>query len=297
MGDEQGRSLTRREFDAVIRRAAELAASGPDASDGNLTEAEVFRIAREVGLSDRDVRTALSEVRGGVGSGGVLERIFGPSSVRAVRVVPGTPESLSAKLDDFFTRTQLLQSVRRGKGVLQYRPSLDWMSQLARAASFASRKHYVASAKSVEVHLDRVDDAFTLVEIVVDPGTRGDSVAGAFGGGGAVGAATGGMAAVLLVTGGAPLAVATGVGVVLGGGVVGGFGYGFGQSHKKKLIDVQAEVEGILDLLEHEESLEPPPASWRSWVRRQFHGMARDLKTLDEDLRGGSPSGSGRDQR
>lgn len=297
MGDEQSKSLTRREFDAVIRRAAELSSSGPDASEGNLTEAEVFRIAREVGLSDRDVRTALSEVRGGVGSGGVLERIFGPSSVRAVRVVPGTPESLSATLDDFFTRTQLLQSVRRGKGVLQYRPSLDWMSQLARAASFASRKHYVASAKSVEVHLDRVDDASTLVEIVVDPGTRSDSVAGAFGGGGAVGVATGGMAAVLLATGGAPVAVAAGVGLVLGGGVVGGFGYGFGQSHKKKLVEVQAEVEGILDLLEHEESLEPPPASWRSWVKRQFHGVARDLRALDEDLRGGSPQGPRRDQR
>ena len=257
---EPGKSLTRREFDAVIRRAAELATSGPDPSEGNLTEAEVFRIAREVGLSDRDVRTALSEVRAGVGSGGVLERHFGPSSVRAVRVVPGTPESLSLKLDDFFTRTQLLQSVRRGKGVLQYRPALDWMSQLARATSFASRKHYVGSAKSVEVHLDRVDDASTLVEIVVDPGTRGDSVAGAFAGGGGVGVATGGMVAIALVTGvGVPVAVATGVGVVLGGGVVGGFGYGFGQSHKRKLVEVQAELEGILDLLEHEESLEPPP--------------------------------------
>lgn len=298
MGDEQGKSLTRREFDAVIRRAAELASSGPDASEGNLTEAEVFRIAREVGLNDRDVRTALSEVRAGVGSGGFLERIFGPSSVRAVRVVPGTPESLSGKLDDFFTRTQLLQSVRRGKEVLQYRPSLDWMSQLARAASFASRKHYVASAKSVEVHLDRVDDATTLVEIVVDPGTRGDSVGGAFGGGGAVGVATGGMVAVVLATGvGVPVAVATGVGVVLGGGVVGGFGYGFGQSHKRKLLEVQAELEGILDLLEHEESLEPPPPSWRSWVKRQFHGVARDLKSFDEDLRGGSPSGPGRNRR
>ena len=48
MSEEKSRGLTRREFDAVIRRAAELASSGPDASEGNLTEAEVFRIARDL---------------------------------------------------------------------------------------------------------------------------------------------------------------------------------------------------------------------------------------------------------
>lgn len=282
MSEEKSRSLTRREFDAVIRRAAELASTDADGAEGDLSEAELYRIAREVGLSERHVRTALSEVRAGAGSWGVLDRVFGPAFVRAARVVPGTPEALSVTLDDFFVKTQLLQAVRKGRGVLQYRPSLDWASQLARAASFTSRKYYVASAKSVEVRLDEVEAGSTLVELVVDPGTRSDSVAGATVGGGLLGTGVGiGAAASLAAV--APLLVASGVGIAVGGGLVAAIGTAVGASHKKKLFEVQAEVEGILDLLERGESLEPPPASWRSWVKRQFHGVARELRTLDED--------------
>ena len=47
MTDEPGTSLTRREFDAGIRRAAELS-SADGAGDGSLSEVEVFRIAGEV---------------------------------------------------------------------------------------------------------------------------------------------------------------------------------------------------------------------------------------------------------
>lgn len=285
MGEERGRSLTRREFDAVIRRAAELASSDPDAGEGNLTEGELYRIAREVGLSDRHVRTALTEVRTGPHGGGVLDRVFGPATIRASRAVPGTPEALSQALDDFFVRTQLLQTVRKGRNVLQYRPALDWASQLARAASFTQRKYYVASAKSVEVHLDAVDETTTFVELAVDPGTRGEALAGAGIGGGLSGAGVGVGASIALAPV-LPLAAAVAVGAVLGGGTLAGIGAAVGSSHRKKVLEVQAEVEGILDLLERGESLEPPPASWRSWVKKQFHGVARELRTLDEDLRG-----------
>jgi lipopolysaccharide biosynthesis regulator YciM len=63
----EGRGLTRREFDAVIRRAAELSTSDPETAEGALTEAELFRIAGEVGLSRHHVHQALAEVRSGSG--------------------------------------------------------------------------------------------------------------------------------------------------------------------------------------------------------------------------------------
>lgn len=283
MSEEKGRSLTRHEFDAVIRRAAELASSDSEPGEGGLTEAELFRIAREVGLSERHVRRALSEVRSGRTVGGSLDRIFGPSFLRAVRIVPGSPRELAAKLDDFFVGTQLLQPVRRGPQVLQYRPALDWASQIARAASLTSRKYYVASAKSVEVHIEAVDEESTLVELVVEPGTRGDSIAGAVAGGGAAGIAAGvGIGFAVVATGGV-MALAIPLGVAATGAVAGGVTYLVGASHKKKLLEVQAEVEGILDRLELRESLEPPPASWRRWVKRQFHGVARDLMRAEDE--------------
>ena len=191
MSEEPGRGLTRKEFDAVIRRAAELATSEAEDGERALTEGELLRIAGEVGLSEGHVRRALGELRSGEMRGGVLARIFGPQRVTASRVVPGTPRELAVKCDDFFVASQLLQAVRRGPSKLQYRPSVDWASQLARAASFTSKKYYVASAQSVEVHLEAVDDARTLVELTVDPGTRSEYLWGAGLGGGAAALATG----------------------------------------------------------------------------------------------------------
>lgn len=282
MADGRSRSLTRREFDAVIRRAAELASSEVESVEGSLSEAELFRIAGEVGLPEAHIRRALTEVRSSGPDAGVLDRVFGPSSIRAARVVPGVPDVLSEEIDEFLVASQLLQSVRRTPGLLQYRPAVDWASQIARAASFTSRKYYVASAKSVEVTLERVDEKRTFVEFLVDPGTRGEDIAGAVIGGGAAGTATG-VATGLAISTAAPLVLATGVGVALGLGVWSGIGFAVGRGHKRKVEEVRIEVEGILDALELGDSLEPPPSSWRRWVKRHFHGVARDLVDRDDD--------------
>lgn len=282
MSDEQTRSLTRREFDAVIRRAAELATTDPDAGEGALTERELFRIAGEVGLDPAHVRRALSEVRAGQVGGGFVDRVFGHPVVRASRVVSGSPEQIASRIDDFLVASQLLQPVRRARTLLQYRPALDWASQLARAASLRSKKYYIASARSVEVRMEPLEGQRTFVEFVVDPGTRGDDVAGAavgglVGGGGAGAVAGWGLAFLI------PPAAAVTVGAVFAIGLFGSIGYAVGQSHKRKLIEVRAEMEGVLDVLETGASLEPPPASWRRWVKRHFHGVARDLMSWEDE--------------
>jgi len=281
MGEVPGRSLSRREFDAVIRRAAELATSDPDGSEGALTEAELFRIAGEVGLSEGHIRIALAEVRSGETGQGIVDRVFGASSIRVSRVVRGTPQALADEIDEFLVASRLLQPVRRGVGILQYRPAVDWASQLARAASFSSHKHYIASAKSVEVRFESVDAERTLIEFVIDPGTRGDDIAGAIFGGGIGGGVAGTFAGIGLAAV-APIAAAVAAGVVVGGGVCTGIGYAVGRNHKRKLVEVRSEVEGVLDALELGDSLEPPPPSWRRWVKRHFHGVARDLIRDDE---------------
>jgi len=281
MTERPGRSLTRHEFDAVIRRAAELATSDAESREAELTEADLFRIAGEVGLSESNVRRALSEVRSGETGGRGIDRLFGPASVGASRVVAGTPERIAEEMDDFLVSSQLLQSVRRSSTFLQYRPAVDWASQLARAASFSSRKYYVASAKSVEVRLEAVDDARTLVEIVVDPGTRNDHFLGAVLGGGAAGGVVGTVTGVVVASA-APVALAVGAGVLVGGALWTGIGYAVGVSNRKKLVEVRNELEGVLDALELGNSLQPPPASWRRWVKRHFHGVARDIMRDDD---------------
>jgi hypothetical protein len=286
---DEGKSLTRREFEAVMRRATELALSESDSDSGALSEAELYRIAREVGVSERHVRLALSEVRAGEVGGGAIERLFGPEIVRASRVVPGTARQLAERIDRFMVAGRLLQPVRRGATILQYRPAVDWISQVARLASATSRRYYVASAKSVEVHLEAVEPDRTLVEFRVDPGTRSEAVWGGLLGGGTVGVA-GGITAGIALTTIAPVVAAAAVGAVVGGGASTAIVWSTGKSHQKKVRDVRAEVEGILDHLEVEEPLEPPPPSWQQWVRRQFHGARKmfgevELDELEDDLR------------
>ncbi len=291
---QPGSSLTRTQFDEVIRRASELAAREAEQGEGDLGEGEVYRIAREVGLPERYVRQALAEVRAGAAPDGkILDRLLGPELVHASRVVDGTTDELSAQLDDFMVAGRLLQRVRRSPTFLQYRPAVDWISQLARAASATSKKYFVASARSVEVTLEPVDPGRTMVEFVVDPGIRGDYVGGmAFGGG--LAAAAGGVGVGFLVSMVAPVAL----GVASGGVVAGLVGWLAvrlaGRGHRRKFLDVHAEVEGVLDRLETGEVLEPPPASWRRWAERQFHGARRLLLNLDDDDEGPRPAGGSR---
>lgn len=274
---DPSRSLTRKEFDEVIRRAAEIAVSEPEGGDSSLTERDLFRIAQEVGLDERHVRKALVQVRSSPPTGrGPATALYGPTFVAASRVVPGDREDLGRKIDEFMVAGQLLQAVRRGSSVLLYRPAVDWASQIARAASSTSRKYYVASSKRVEVRFDPVEEGRTLVEIEVEPGTRDDYMAGGIIGGLGGGAGAGvGVGLAIAAAGPAVLGIAAGVAV--GSAVLGGLCWVTGSYHKRRLLEVRAEIEGILDRLEAGESLEPPPSSWRRWVRRHFHGVAKDL--------------------
>jgi hypothetical protein len=281
----RGRGLTRYEFDEVMRRASELASRESEVGEGELAEAEVYRIAREVGLGERYVRQALIEVRSLAPPETTLDRLLGPERVRASRVVPGTVDDLTDRLDVFMVAGRLLQRVRRSRAFLQYRPAVDWISQLARAASATSRKYFVASARSVEIRFEAVDKHRTLVEFEVDPGIRGDFVAGLFLGGG-VGALGGGGGAAVAVATVAPLAVALAGGVAVAGGVGFGAVHWARRAHRRKALAVAAEIEGILDALEAGDTLEPPPSSWRKWVERQFHGARRLLDPLDGGLDG-----------
>lgn len=278
--DERGRGLSRREFDEVIRRAAELTAQESDSSS-ELDEEDLLRIAREVGLPEGNVRRALSEVRAGATSGSLLDRVYGPTHIICARVVPGKLAEVAQKVDDFLVGGRLLHRVRRTGHYLQYRPAVDWISSLARAASATSSRYYVASAKSVEVRLDEAEEGRTLVEFVVDPGIRGDWVAGGVIGGGAGGLMTGVGGGFWLATL-TPDALAVGAGAAVAGGVFALVNRLTARGHRRRWREILAEVEGILDSLESGRDLEPPPASWRKWVERQFHGARRLFDPYEE---------------
>lgn len=278
MPDEPGKGLTRKEFEAVMKRASELSASASDADggEGELDEAELFRIGREVGFSDAHVRRALLEVRSAETSGSLIDAWVGPRRVHAARVVPGSSEELREILDEFLVAGHLLQPVRQGTDILLYRPAVDWISHFARAGASLSERVHWASAKEVEIRLNEVEDGSTYVELVVDPGIRGDYLSGAIIGGMAAGGAV--SFGLLLLLGSLmvpPLPLI--VSVAAGGAVAAGVAALTGRASKKKHDEVIQELEGVLDSLERGDDLSPPPASWRRWVKRQAKRFRVDL--------------------
>ena len=283
------KALSRQEFDEVMRRATELAASESEGDAQEVSEEEVFRIAREVGLDESHVRSALGEVRSSaVGlneadpDATFFDRVYGPSIVRTSRVINGIPPKLADTLDDYMVAGRLLQRVRRGPVVLQYRPSVDWMSQIARAASGTARKYYLAASKSVEIHLHQVDGSRTHVEFIVDPGIQGDYAGGGIAASAFGSVGVGGLAVAASMTV-VPVFAAVAVGGLVASGLVVGITRITRNLYRKKWSEVLAEVEGVLDQLEMGTPLQPPPSSWRKWVERQFHGARRLLETGDAD--------------
>ena len=283
--------LARRDFDKVMRRAAELAAEDPGGAEDAFSDAEVVRIGREVGLPERHVRRALAEHRARGGRGGGVAARWGWSlqlllcrdEVSAGRTIERPRARIRDELDEFMVGGQLLQQVRRRDDLLQYRPAVDWVSRVARAASFRSRQHYVASSRFVEVHLERLGTGSTRVGIRVDPGIAANYrnwwvMAGCVAGpmaGVAVGV---GMAAPSLLAVGAVL-TAGGAAVLMSTLVVALLA---APGFRRRLADVQSEVEAVLDGLEKENGLEPPPPAWRRWVRRRFHGVAREMMGTEQ---------------
>ena len=284
-----GPAISRRDFDQVMRRASELAASEPGGAEGDFSDAEVVRIGREAGLAERHVRRALTELRSGGGRelrrrSGIRE-LIAPGEVRATRPVNRPRARVRRELDEFMVGGRLLQRVRRREDLLQYRPAIDWASRVARTASSTSRQHYVSAARLVEVRLDKGEDGATQVDILVDPGIVGNYRSGAVVGGSLVGAAVGmgagAATAAILPPSAISLALVVVAGLVLGGAAAAWVAIAAGRGFQRRLRDIHLEVEGILDGLESAGGLEPPPPAWRRWVRRHFHGVAREMMGRD----------------
>jgi hypothetical protein len=273
MDEEKGTSLTRREFEAVIKRASELATTDPEGGEG-----ELFRITREVGLPDSHVRRALSELCTAEDPQGVVAHWFGSVTIRVSRVVGGDRERLRAIMDESLVAGHLLQPVRQGSDVFLCRLAVDWISNFTRAGTSMSKSVYWAAAKEVEVRLTEVDGETTLVELAVDPRIRADYTGGAIFGGLGAGTAVGfGTTAIF----GSVLAVSPAglwhLGLMAGGAAALGVARVVSHYSRKRREEVKQELEGILDRLESGEDLSPPPASWRGWVTRQARRFRVEL--------------------
>jgi hypothetical protein len=248
------RRLSNRDFELVIRRAAELQAreaEGPD-SDG-VTEGELLRIGRELGLSTQYLHRALAEVSGSsVDESGVLTQLFGPVTVRAGRTVRGEAGDVGRLLERYLVEREYLAVLRRFPDRVLLTRATGVAAVMGRAASQIFSRSPLLRVNNLEMAVHDLEEGFTYVNLGTSmQQQRTATAASSLLGGGT----SAGLAGAVLGIAIAPPAALVAL-PILAGAVYGGHIY-----YEGVLRAVQLQLESLLDRLEHGE-LPAPVGRW-----------------------------------
>jgi hypothetical protein len=268
------RNIGRSELQQVIRRAAELTLGDADA-DEQLSEGEVVRIARELGLPEHHVQRALFELPELHVRPRWYDRYFEPPVFSVSRVVPGQAPLTLRRLEEYLVTREYLQIARRRGDHIAFIPADDTISSLARAFFRSGKRHHIARASRVVLSAHELPDQYTHLRLDVDleeerkKNVSSASAVGFFGGiiAGGIGAAT--MHVALPLFGPAPEILTFGVG--MGAAFAASFS-AHAAAFKRRLHEARAELTALLDRAEHGERLDPPPAPWRRRLQGKLFG-------------------------
>src|SRR5215213_5668051 len=108
------RMLSSTELEAVIKRAVELQTVRETEMTDGLSDAEVVRIGKELGLEQHLVRRAIAEVRSRPPEEhGVVAGVMGPGVVRAARTIRRPAVELGMFLERYLIETEFMVVERR----------------------------------------------------------------------------------------------------------------------------------------------------------------------------------------
>jgi len=228
----------------VIRRAAELQArSAEEGGAEGLSDEEVLRIGRELGLSGSHVGRALAEVRSGAASeGGVMVRLMGASRFSASRAVPGEASVVARELERYLEQHEYLVVQRRLPDRTVFVRASGMLAAVARTTTGMFRRKPLLGVETLEVAVRPLDEAFCFVGLSTN--LAGDRT-GHFLGGTALGGLFGTVGALTLGIAVGPAAALIGLPILAGG--VGGMRYAYQAEARKVMV----QMEALLDRLEH----------------------------------------------
>jgi hypothetical protein len=267
MDEAGGHFLTRRDLEVVIRRAAELE-SEAGAAVPELSEADVVRIAAEVGLSEANIRRALAEYHAASPDGTLLTergwatRLCGSSLVTATRNVPRPAEEVKLELESHFQANESLRSVRRTKIGSLWEPESGVVASLMRGLDLLGKGYQLAKkSKAVELRAVPLDEESSQVSLTVD---LGNDRAGWFWGLGVGAGVPLSMVAIGIIASGAeiPNALALLSPAFLVATV------SLARAGYRRAVDrMRLVLNGVLDRVEHDEPLERERPSWRDLLK------------------------------
>ena len=244
--------IDRAAVDRILARAVELQADVPADAQGQLTEAQLLELAREVGLDPVNLRQAIAEERTRVAipeERGLLASLYGSAAVGAQRTVRGTPVQVLKALDDWMQRQECLVVQRYfGSERIVWEARRDVMGVVRRAVS--GRGNALARTTDVSATVLGLDDARVLVRLDARMAgyrslmaQQNVAVTGA-------GVVAGGVLAALSFP---LLAVAAPVALLAPAAFAAGRA-----SHQRTVVRAQLALEQVLDRLERGEAGRPP---------------------------------------
>ena len=139
MADGSPVRIDRAALERIIQRAAELQTSERDVGE-NLTSDEVMALGREVGIPGRYLQQALLEEQTRItseGPGGVVDRLTGPASLTAQRVVRAEQEEIEGGLIRFLEQQELFCIQRHQPGRIAWEPIGGLQAAIRRATAAA----------------------------------------------------------------------------------------------------------------------------------------------------------------
>jgi hypothetical protein len=248
------RKLSQREFELVIRRAAELQARAAEEGMGDegVSEGEMLRIGSELGLSGSHLSRALAEVRGTqTADTGLLTRYLGDSVARATRSVLGGADDVRRTLEAYLTEREYLAVLRRLPDRTIYTRASGVAAAVGRATSQMVSRSPLLKVSNLEVSVQPLEEGFSYVMIASSLATQRTSTA-------AVGVASG-------VGGGSLVAAVLGIAVAPPAALIGipflaSSLFAAQQVYHGVLERTQTQLESLLDRLEHGELL--PAQRW-----------------------------------
>jgi hypothetical protein len=159
--------IDRAAVDRVLARALELQADRAPDNQGQLSEAQLIDLAKEVGLDPVNLRQALAEERTRVAipdESGMLAALYGGSSASAQRTVRGTPTQVLKALDDWMQRQESLVVQRyHSTERIVWEARRDLVGMVKRTVS--GRGYALARATRVSATAIALDDARVLVRL------------------------------------------------------------------------------------------------------------------------------------
>lgn len=244
--------IDRTAIERIIQRATELQTGERDISDGLTTE-EVVSLGKEVGIPERYLHQAMLEERSRslapVVPTGVLDRVVGPGTIRAERVVRGTVESVEQQLIGYLGSHEIFTVQRQQPGRITWEPLRGVQGALRRSSAVfqGNRPFMLSRASLVSATVMGLEPGFSHVALSAElRGTRGGLMGGAF----AMGA--------LGVAGGAILTVMSPFVWLAAAPIMFGAGVGWGILRQYGPLVDRARL-GLERALDHLERGEPKP--------------------------------------